>query len=119
MFVLIVYQNIYLAKTNIEDIPEDWGRNIKISYIIGLCGPILNWIFIFFLISRLNERIRNVTNPGFLDTKDDEDFDDNDKKAMINHSGELGPVVFDDMRQDYRRPASPVQSPTEAINSGF
>ena len=119
MFVLIVYQNIYLAKTETEDIPEDWGRNIKISYIIGLCGPILNWIFIFFLISRLNERIRKLTNPGFLDTGDEEGLDDGDKKAMINHSGELGPVIFDDMRRDYSRPLSPAISPRDTINSGF
>ena len=119
MFVLIVYQNIYLAKTDIADVPEDWGRNIKISYIIGLCGPILNWIFIFFLISRLNEKIRKMTNPGFLDRGDTESVDDNDRQAINHHSGESRPVIYDDMRRDYSRPQSPVISPREAINSGF
>ena len=78
MLVLLVYQNIYLAKTEVTDIPEDWSRYIKIAYCVGLCGPILNWIFIFFLITRLNEKIRNSVNPAFLETEDAENVDDND-----------------------------------------
>ena len=116
MFVLLVYQNIYLANTDQEDVPSDWTKFIKIAFIVGLCGPILNWIFIFFLITRLNEKIKDKIDPTFLDTEH-LGVDDNDEQAVLNHSGEIRPVYYDDLqRNNYSRP---LDSPSDAINTGF
>lgn len=59
MLVLLVYQNIYMANLNESDVPQNWDKFVKIAYCVGICGPLLNWVFIFFLISRLNEKIRD------------------------------------------------------------
>ena len=104
MFALFVYQNVYLSRNEPDNVASDWSKYIKALYLVGLCGPILNWIFIFFLVTRLNEKMRSQSNPAFLDTADNEDMGDNDKEAMLNHSGEISPVVFDDLRRNYSRP---------------
>ena len=70
MLVLLIYQSIKLAVSNNSDetVSDGWSDFIKALYFVGLCGPMLNWVFIFFLISRLNERVRFDSNPAFLDS---------------------------------------------------
>ena len=70
---------------------------------MGLIGPIFYWIFIFFLISRLNDRVRDNSNPNFIDSLEGYDMKDDDLEAMVNHSGEVGPVSYDDLRWDYKK----------------
>ena len=57
-FILLVYQSIYLKHSEDDDseVSRRWRRFIKSMYIVGLIGPILTFIFNFFLISRLNKK---------------------------------------------------------------
>ena len=56
--ILLVYQSIYLKHSEDDDseVSRKWRRFIKSMYIVGLIGPILTFIFNFFLISRLNNK---------------------------------------------------------------
>lgn len=69
--------------------------------MIGLCSPILNWIFIYFLIVRLNEKVRLDTDPNFLDTVDKE-ADDFDEQAFNEDSGQR--VLYEEGMLNYSRP---------------
>jgi len=74
MIILLVYQAIYLSGS---DEPKDNFDNImKILYLVGLFGPILNWFFIYFLITRLNEKVRHDPDPNFLETTESNCDDD-------------------------------------------
>ncbi len=79
MTIILVYQSIYLTKTdNSSGQPaENFGKIIKSLYLVGLFGPILNWFFIYFLITRLNEKVRHLTDPNFVSTE--ESYIDNDE----------------------------------------
>ena len=68
MFALLVYQAVHLSLSTDEVVPDSWSNFIKILYLVGLFGPILNWIFIYFLIVRMNEKVRSESNPNFLET---------------------------------------------------
>ena len=66
MIILLVYQAIYLASSG--EATVNFDKIIKILYLLGLFGPILNWFFIYFLITRLNDKVRNTPDPNFLET---------------------------------------------------
>ena len=70
MYGLLLYQQIYLQINPDEDPRSSWANFIKVLYVIGLCSPVLNWVFIYFLIVRMNERVRMDTDPNFLDSQD-------------------------------------------------
>ncbi len=64
MVSLLVYQAIYLSSS--DEINENFDKFMKVLYLVGLFGPILNWFFIYFLITRLNEKVRTESNPCFI-----------------------------------------------------
>lgn len=113
MMVLLVYQSIYMTQNPYEGFPEFWSNFIKCLYVVGLIGPILNWVFIYFLIARLNEKVASIADPGFLDTAEREcDDEDSHEKALVNLSREV--VYFDDLqRKSYKNQtySSPKDSP--------
>lgn len=84
-------------------------------YTVGLIGPLLFWVFVFFVISRLNEKTDRNSNPHFFDSSERESMQDNDKEAIVNHSGNLKPVRYDDLRWDYHQMST--ESPQSAIGS--
>ena len=95
--------------------PENWGKVLKTMYTVGLIGPLLFWVFVFFVISRLNEKTDRNSNPHFFDSSERESMQDNDKEAIVNHSGNLKPVRYDDLRWDYHQMST--ESPQSAIGS--
>ncbi len=84
MMILCLYQVFYM-NSNEGAVNEDWSNYIKSLYIVGIFGPIMNYLFIYFLITRLNEKVRTESNPAFLDT-DANEIEDYDDKALINDS---------------------------------
>jgi len=92
---------------NGEPIKTNWASYLKWCYIVGLVAPILDWIFIFFLIRRVSEvkNKRSLSNPNFLET-DTDTMDDYDQLAIDQHSGEVRPIFFGDESKDYSRPAT-------------
>ena len=68
MLALLIYQSVYMSTHEPEQVGRDWSKYIKSLYVVGLCGPLLLWIFIYFLISRLNEKVKYESDPNFLDT---------------------------------------------------
>ena len=92
--------------------PENWGKVLKTMYTAGLIGPLLFWVFVFFVISRLNEKTNRNSNPHLFDSSERGSMQDNDKEAIVNHSGNLKPVKYDDLRWDYHLASS--ESPQSA-----
>ena len=86
MMGLLLYQVFYMNARE-GAVGEDWSDYIKALYIVGIFGPILNFFFIYFLITRLNDKVRLQSNPAFLDTdaNENEDFDE---QARVNHSND-------------------------------
>lgn len=118
MCALLLYQAIYLASHDFGDIPSDFAKIMKILYCLGLVGPVLDWFFIYFLITRLNEKVRTLTDPNLLETQ--ESVQDNDQLALNeNSSGDIR-VCYDDLHRNYSRPdTSPPLSPNDNLMSGF
>ena len=122
MLVLLVYQAIKMQTTPSVEIKSNWNDFLKSAYILGLVGPILDWIFIFFLIKRANDKVRAQTNPGFLDTesRDVDDYEDN--RVLKDASDEI--VYYEDNRMNYQRPyrgdsaGSPKDVPDKINHSG-
>lgn len=106
MYGLLSYQAIYLHMTDEKDVTDKWERIIRSLYLVGIFSPLIYWIFCYFLISRLNEKIRNRSNPTFLSTQDEAEIDDHDHEARVNHSGGdiSSPTYYEDLRTDYKRP---------------
>ena len=105
LVILMFSQTIYLHR-NSESVGEDFRNFVKYSYCGGLLSPILDWIFLFYIISRVNSQnhSRSASNPNFLDGSDDyADIADNDGMVVENHSGSKQ-VLFEDLRKDYSRP---------------
>ena len=116
MCALLLYQAIYLASHDFADVPSDFANIMKILYCLGLVGPTLDWLFIYFLITRMNEKVRNVQDPNLLETQDDPE--DNDNHALSVHTTNNINVTYNDMRRNYSRPEStPPTSPS--MMSGF
>ena len=88
---------------------------MKTMYTVGLIGPLLFWVFVFFVISRLNEKTDRNSNPHFFDSSQRESMQDDDKEAIVNHSGNLKPVKYDDLRWDYHKASE--ESPQSATGS--
>ena len=104
MLALLVYQAIKEQLTTPEEIAGNWVAFVRTAYILGLIGPILDWFFIWFLISRTNDRVRTETNPAFLDTES-RDVDDYDEDEQILLEAPDDVVYFEDNRTNYRRPS--------------
>ena len=75
---------------------------MKVLYVIGLCSPVLNWIFIYFLIVRVNDKVRLDTDPNFLDTDDRAASDYEDVNMLREHSAER--VLYTEGLTNYSRP---------------
>ena len=60
------------------------------------------WIFNFFVINRLNDKVSRDSNPCFLESDAVTAVDDNDGEAVVNHSGSVKPVEYTGLRWDYR-----------------
>ena len=105
MLVLLVYQAIKEQLTTPDEIAENWVAFVRAAYILGLVGPILDWVFIWFLISRTNDRVRSETNPAFLDTqsRDVDDYDE-DERILLEAPDKV--VYYEDNRMNYRRPSN-------------
>ena len=89
-----------------DGLTDDFRSFVKYSYCGGLLSPILDWIFLFYIISRVNSKShgRSSSNPNFLDGSDDyADIADNDGMVVESHSGDKQ-VLFEDLRKDYSRP---------------
>lgn len=91
-----------MQKTPADQIKSNWHSFLKSAYVLGLVGPILDWIFIFFLIKRANDKIRTQTNPGFLDTESRDVDDNEDNRVLMDASDEI--VYYEDNRMNYQRP---------------
>ena len=97
MYGLLSYQAIYLHVKDREEVTDKWTTIIKSLYLVGLFGPLMYWIFTYFLISRLNQKMLNRPNPRFLSTTESDELDDNDHEARVNHSEEVsGPTFYDE-----------------------
>ena len=103
--ILLFSQAIYLNEHKADPISDEYARIIKYSLIIGLVSPILNWIFLFYVISRISidSPSRSGSNPNFMEHQSSENFDDDERLALEHHSGEKQ-VFFEDLRKDYSRP---------------
>lgn len=101
LLALLEYQVIFLNDREVTDVPDNFKRLIKSMYIVGLLGPIMFWIFVYFLIARVNDKVSRDSNPNFLESTEREEIEDNDDKALVNHSGNLSPVQYNDLRWDY------------------
>lgn len=97
-FVLFVYQAIFLASHPFDEIPANFAKVIKILYCLGLIGPLLQWLFIYFLIIRLNDKVRRVNEPSMLDTQDT--LADNDQDVVEKTSHDIN-VTYEDNRLNY------------------
>ena len=106
LVVLMFAQTIYLHRHSQDQITDNFRSFVKYSYCGGLLSPILDWIFLFYIISRVNSKShgRSSSNPNFLDGSDDyADIADNDGMVVESHSGDKQ-VLFEDLRKDYSRP---------------
>ena len=113
MYALLVYQEVNLQLKTKEKgkVREDWTRFIKCTYVLGMIGPILNWVFIFFLISRVNDEISKEIDPNFLGASEKDIDSDRDSLVIKNMEDvNLSNVIYDDMRRDYSRPLATVGS---------
>ena len=130
MMILLCYQAIYLETTPVKDIKDNWRTIIKALYCVGLISPILNYCFIYFLITRMNEKVRSESNPNFRDSFKATMEDGDDRVFSIDKSS--SPVAYEDLRKDYTRrlvndsnatgnTLTPPYSPTDENinNSGF
>lgn len=111
MLVLLFAQAVYLHvnREKIHKLSTQAASYLKWCYIVGLASPILDWIFIFFLIHRVREDDdrRGGSNPNFLNTEDNEGIEDYDQVAVEQHLGEKNPILYEDLRNDYySRPAN-------------
>jgi len=99
-------QAVYLHVHRKEKISDSYSTWVKSGYIVGLVSPLLDWLFFFYLIRRVNksDKRRSGSNPNFLDTEDNELIDDNDGMVIENTSAENNPVFYEDFRRDYSRP---------------
>ena len=89
MLVLLFAQAVYLHvnREKFHKLSTQAASYLKWCYIVGLASPILDWIFIFFLIHRVreNDDRRGGSNPNFLNTEDNEGIEDYDQVAVEQH----------------------------------
>ena len=53
---------------NNNQMEEDTRNKFYILEWLGAAGLFFNWVFIFFMIYRLNEDVRHESNPAMIDS---------------------------------------------------
>ena len=91
-YIAALAHALYMLGHN-DAITEDARNKFYIAEWLGAAGLFFNWVFIFFMIFRLNDGVRHESNPnilssmGYDEASADKIEQDISKEFKVNYSG--------------------------------